>query len=74
MKVISHSRQKFYYNKPIYWYEFISGGSNVMLDSILGKFLRVPDAVYYEYGGTHVEAIKELTSAGITDIINGHEL
>ena len=44
-------------NNPIYWYEFLNGGSNVMLDSILNKFLRVPGTKYYEYGGYHVDTI-----------------
>ena len=75
MKVITHSRQNFYNkNNPIYWYEFLSGDSNVMLDSILGKFLRVPGTKYYEYGGYHVDAIKELTDVGITDIVDGKEI
>jgi len=75
MRVITHSRRNFYeMNNPIYWYEFISGESNVMLDSIMGKFLRVPGTKYYEYGGYHADAIKELTKAGIADIVNGKEI
>lgn len=75
MKVITHSRRNFYErNNHIYWYEFINGDTNVMLDTILGKFLRVPETKYYEFGGTHVTAIKELTDAGVTDIVEGREI
>ena len=75
MKVITHSRRNFYEkNNPIYWYEFLNGDSNIMLESILGKFLQVTGTKYYEYGGYHVDAIKELTNAGITDIVNGREI
>jgi hypothetical protein len=75
MKVITHSRRNFYKrDNPIYWYEFISGESNIMLNSILGKFLRVPETKYYEYGGYHEDAIKDLTDVGITDIVDGKEI
>ena len=75
MTVITHSRRNFYEtNNPIYWYEFLNGGSNITLDSILGKFLLVPGTKYYEYGGYHRDAIKELTNAGVTDIVGGKEI
>ena len=38
------------------------------------SFLNVPLTVLYEYGGTHEEALKELTNAGFTDIVEGNEL
>jgi len=75
MRVITHSRRNFYEtNSPVYWYEFLDGGSNISLRSILGKFLLVEGTKYYEYGGYHVNAIKELTNAGITDIVGGKEI
>lgn len=74
MKVITHNRNKFYHGNLIYWYEFLSEGGNLTIESILNKFLLVPETKYYEYGGTHDEAIKTLTTAGITDIMEGNEL
>lgn len=76
MQVIIHSRRNFYQRKNnIYWYEFRSGYSNVMTDSLLnGIFLRVPETKYYEFGGHHEDAIKALTDAGINDIVEGQEI
>lgn len=74
MKVIYHSRRNFYLGRPVYWYEFKSEGGNVQLDTILGKFLRVPFTIYYEFGGEHTEALSLLTSNGITSIIEGREI
>jgi hypothetical protein len=72
--VIFHSREKFY-GKPIYWYQFETARSPVASDSrIPEKFLRVPLTVYWEYGGTHEEALKDLTNSGFTRIIEGMEL
>lgn len=84
IKVICHSRQKFYnWLFPVYWYEFIY--KNINLDKILDnigiygniippKFLRVATTRYYEYGGMHDEALKDLRKAGITNITYGEEL
>lgn len=38
------------------------------------KFLRIPSTKYYEYGGSHEEALRELTEQGFSDIIEGDEL
>ena len=73
--VIFHSRRNFYHGRPIYWYEFrtqIDGFD--FTDLIPQHFLNVPFTVFYEYGGTHEEALKELTSEGFTNIIEGDEL
>lgn len=76
MKVIIHSRKGFYHGrKDIYWYEFVSGNSNIMLDSMLGgKFLRVPETKYFEFGGNLPEAIMTLTDAGFIGIVEGEEI
>lgn len=79
-KVIAHSRRNFYEGRPIYWYEFeCPGVVNIEKQTefnnlIPDKFLRVPYTIYYEYGGTHQEAIAELTKEGFTDIVEGNEL
>ncbi len=69
MKAITHSRQTFYEGRPIYWYEFSNTGGQIMLDTFLEKFLRVPDTIYYEFGGQHEDALKALTNAGVVDIM-----
>jgi len=74
MKVILHSRKNFYHGKPIYWYEFSNSGGQITIATILRKFLLVPETKYYEFGGTHEDAIKTLTTAGITDILKGKEI
>lgn len=75
MRVIYHSRRNFYNGRSIYWYEFISNdGSNITLPTIANKFLRVEYTIYYEYGGTHEEAIFELTNYSLTDIVEGKEI
>jgi len=76
MQVIIHSRRGFYYGRTdIYWYEFRSGHSNVMTDSLINdRFLRVPETKYYEFGGNHTDAIKTLTDAGVRDIVEGQEI
>jgi len=72
--VVSHSRQKFY-GKPIYWYEFVTQEEGIGLTNLLPqKFLKVPFTIFYEYGGTHEEAIAELTREGFTDIVEGSEI
>ena len=52
------------------------GGPNaaVFTDLIPQSFINVPLTVLYEYGGTHAEALKELTGAGFVDIVEGDEL
>jgi hypothetical protein len=72
--VIFHSRKKFYNGKPIYWYEFISPNDIDFEDLIPQSFLNVPLTVFYEYGGTHEEALNTLTKSGFTDIVEGNEL
>jgi len=75
MKTIYHSRKSFYNGLPIYWYEFKwSNGDNLMLEQLCHRFLRVPETIYYEYGGTHEEALKELTAIRLFDIIEGEEI
>ena len=69
IKVIARPRRNFYEGRPIYWYQF-DGDLSLIPD----KFLRVPYTIYYEFGGTHQEAIAELTKVGITDIVEGDEL
>jgi hypothetical protein len=80
IKVICRDRRNFYDGRPIYWYQFDCPGV-VNVDKIdefnaliPTKFLRVPYTIYYEYGGTHEEAIDELTKEGFTDIVEGDEL
>ena len=75
--VICHPRTKFYESKPIYWYRFefdYTGNKETKDTKIPEKFLKLPDSPYWEYGGTHEEALKALTNAGITDIIEGVEI
>jgi len=50
---IIHNREKFYGMSNIYWYRLYNG-------PIPSKFIKVPDTDYYEYGGTHNSALKEL--------------
>lgn len=64
--VICHSRHNFY-NKPIWWYEFETDGEVPL------KFLRVGNTKYFEYGGTHYEAMADLTKQSF-DIIEGKEI
>jgi hypothetical protein len=65
---IYHSRKKFY-GKLIYWYEFYVDKTV----PIPPKFLQVPATIYYEYGGTHKEALKDLKASKFY-IIKGEEL
>jgi len=76
MRVIIHSRRNFYQTKTdIYWYEFVYDGSNVLNDSMLGgRFIRVPETKYYEFGGNLQEAIEALTNAGFIGIVEGEEI
>ena len=79
VKVIARSRRNFYEGRPIYWYQFDFGVVSVDKFAefhalIPTRFLRVPYTIYYEFGGTHEEAIAELTSEGFTDIMEGDEL
>ena len=69
--VIYHNRRNFYQGRPIYWYEFMSKNEEDFADLIPEKFLNVPFTVYWEFGDSHEEAIKELKDAGITDIVEG---
>lgn len=57
-----------------YLYQFEGLVSMDLLDYIPSKFLEIPQTGYYEYGGTHEEALQELTNAGFHDIIEGNEL
>lgn len=57
-----------------YLYQFEGMVSESSLDYIPSKFLEIPQTGYYEYGGTHEEALQELTNAGFSDIIEGDEL
>lgn len=74
MKTICHCRQTFYDSMPsIYWYEFFND-NDTPLNKILipHRFLNVPTSKYYEYGGTHEEAISDLRRLGFI-IIEGKE-
>lgn len=62
--VILHNRSKFY-GKLIYWYEFLK------CKNIPRGFLNVPSTPYYEFGGTHQNAMEKL--AGFT-IVGGSDL
>lgn len=61
-----------------YLYQFDDGGTPIhdtLGDTAVpSKFLRIPSTKYYEYGGTHEEALQELTNTGFSDIIEGDEL
>lgn len=73
--VISHSRRNFYNGRPIYWYEFMTQMDDWdFTDLIPQAFINVPLTVFYEYGGTHEQALKELTEAGFVDIVEGDEI
>jgi len=55
-----------------YFYHFRNNGKLMLEDAdkiVPLKFLRIPDTGLFEYGGLHEEALKELTAAGFTDII-----
>ena len=69
MTTITHSRKKFYHGKDIHWYEILAEAA-----SIPPKFLRMPETNYFEYGGTHEDALKDLTDSGFNDIVEGDEL
>jgi len=71
--VIYHSRKKFYdYKRDIYWYEFTSDISKGDFTSLIpGGFLNIPFTLYYEFGGSHEEALKNLTDNGFIDIVEG---
>ena len=77
MTVVYHSRKKFYNGRDIYWYEFLfDDGTNMKcVDIAVGyrHFLKVPSTKYYEFGGTHEEAIKVLTESAF-NIVEGNEL
>jgi hypothetical protein len=54
------------------FYHFRNNGKLMMEDAdkiVPTKFLRIPDTGLFEYGGTHEEALKDLTNAGFTNII-----
>lgn len=78
--VIFHPRKKFYGGKDIYWYEFIGMDLDLVKvceydGHIPEKFLRVPETKYYEYGGSHAEAIADLTKTWRgSSIIEGDEI
>jgi hypothetical protein len=61
---VFHSRKSFY-DADIYWYA-IHG------DKIPEKFLRIGETPFFEYGGTHLEAIKALAEAGF-EVVEGKE-
>lgn len=60
VEVITHSRTVFYHGKKIYWYEFPKWCRIINYT----KFLRVLNTDFYEYGGTHQEALKDLRAGG----------
>ena len=65
---VCHSRKKFYHGKDVYWYEFPE-----CRIKYFSKFLQVPETIYYEYGGTHAEALKDLKREGFK-ITEGEEI
>lgn len=75
MKVFLHKRTFFSISvvNP-YLYEFENGERRVSDDAVPSKFLRIPGTKYFEYGGTHEEALNDLTKAGFSDIVKGDEL
>lgn len=76
--VIIHPRNAFYNGKHIAWYEFSMDGIPLHElgheDILPNGFLRMDDTDYYEFGGNKENAVKILTDAGFTLIINGNEL
>lgn len=42
--------------------------------TVPNRFLRIPSTIYFEYGGTHDEALNDLTDFGFSDIVTGNEL
>lgn len=72
IKVIYYSRKNFYHgNKDVYWYEFYGPWFPSLISD---RFLNIADTTYWEFGGSHEEAIKCLTDLGIGSIVEGHEL
>lgn len=75
IRVIYHSRRNFYQGLNIYWYEFSFNNANPdVFDQIDDRFLRVPGTKYYEFGGTHQEALTLLASLGVTSITEGEQI
>jgi len=77
MTVVYHSRKKFYNGIDIYWYEFLfDDGTNMKcIDITVGyrHFLKVSSTKYYEFGGTHEDAIKVLIENGFS-VVEGCKL
>lgn len=57
-----HSRKTFYHGKDIYWYRFFLDDEPLTDDARLVPigFIRVPETVYFEFGGEVNEAINSL--------------
>jgi len=79
LKAIIHNREKFY-GQLIYWYELFCDEKPIhwneeepVVNTPVG-FLRVPFTDYYEFGGTHEEALRILTKNGYDDIVEGEEI
>ena len=74
IKVVFHSRKKFYNGLETYWYEFVTD-TEINLELLIPtKFIRVPFTQFYEFGGTHEEAILDLTVCGFSNIMEGIEI
>ena len=76
--VICHSRKKFYNDKNIYWYEFqFDDGQDMGAHTVTvgqNRFIRVPDTKFYEFGGSHEDALKVLKQSKAFNITEGEEI
>lgn len=74
VQAIYRSRKAFYNGLDIYWWEF-KPDIRYVIEILLPKsFLRVADTPYFECGSDLQAAIKQLTDAGFSKIIQGDEL
>lgn len=80
MKTVTLNKRTFFSTSVVnpYLYQFDVDGVPIHEaigdDAVPSKFLRIPGTKYFEYGGTHEEALNDLTEAGFSDIIVGNEL
>lgn len=63
-----HSRSNFYRGRVIYWYSFSKDST------VPDGFLKVPCTSYYEFGGTHEEAIHILKWNVFSLIVEGEAI
>ena len=72
-----HSRKTFYNGKDIYWYKLFCDGVPISSGTehhVPWGFLKIPETEYYEYGGSHNDAIIHLKLSGFNSIMEGDEI